>query len=95
MRKLHDRLKEIAGTFADSDQSVSTLEKLEEIHRRANLIRAPMYEIVDQAENPEEREVLAHEACQAIWQHAGEKCLGYHPGRAPRGLTVIDDWMIA
>jgi hypothetical protein len=54
-----------------------------------------MYEIVDQAESPGEREVLAHEACQAIWQHVGEKCLGYHPGRAPRGLTVIDDWMIA
>jgi hypothetical protein len=91
MRKLHGRVKEIAGAFPVSDQKVSTLEKLEEIHRRSNLMHARMYEVVDQAENPEEREVLAHEACQAIWQHAGEKCLGYHPNRG----IVIDDWMIA
>lgn len=62
-----------------------------EIHHRANLIRARMYEVVDQAEDAEERAVLADEACRAMWLAAGEKHFGYHPNR---GL-IKDDWTIA
>jgi len=65
------------------------VEKLLEIHRRANLIRERCYEVVDTARSEEERDVMETEACRAMWLRSGEKHLAYHPNRG----IVDNDWM--
>jgi hypothetical protein len=104
-QKLTTRIQELYNLDPEDGKNEKLIKKLEALHgigadvlspehRGVDSFKLHGYEIVDQALNAEEYEILSYELCQAMWKKAGERFLGYRPERKWRGIAV-ENWMIA
>jgi hypothetical protein len=87
-RFITNKIRSLRETTGILDASL--LQQIYHIHHAANLIRLKGYAIVDQASNPESRNVLETELCRAMALKAGEGHFMYRPYRGP----IVNDWTI-